>query len=367
MPFWDAVDAKSLAIILLALGAPIFVSLLLGLWLSKVAKSVGESHSLQPNTTFAHALRIPAFLFGTIAGLYFASVMIHERDVDWFVGSRWDSWVRILTTVSALIGFYVLYRLTIASIRFASLKAGRDANDLTLIRKVAAVFLGGLAVVTALNSMGVNIGPLLASLGVAGIAIALGLQETLGNWFAGITLALDKTFKPGDYVKLPTGEEGFVESVGWRSTRIKPNGESVIIVPNTKLTTNIVTNHYLPDTAVMVNIDAVVGFENDLQFVEKVLIEVGKQVIKTTEDADTDFVPIVRYKAFGESNIEFTVTLRAEDFDKSLLLKHEFLKAMHREFAQNGISINYPVRQILEIPALPEPTQPTQDRTGDVI
>lgn len=367
MPFWDAVDAKGLALILLALGGPIFLSLMLGIWLNRVAKSVGESLSLQPNTTFAHALRIPAILFGIIIGCYFSSVLTHERDIDWFVGSRWDNWIRILTTVSAVIGFYVLYRLINASMRFASLKAGRDANDLALIRKIAAVFLGGMAIVTTLNSMGVNIGPLLASLGVAGIAVALGLQETLGNWFAGITLALDKTFKPGDYVKLPTGEEGFVETVGWRSTRIKPYGESVIIVPNNKLTTNTVTNHYLPDSAVRVYVDAVVGFENDLQFVEKVLIEVGEQVTKTTDGADSEFVPIVRFKGFGESNIEFTVILRAEDFDKSFLLKHEFIKAMHREFARNGISINYPVRQILEIPALPEPSEPTQERTGDVI
>ncbi len=367
MPFWEALDAKSLALILVALCTPVFLAIIVNAWLTGIAKSVGENHGLAPNTTFAHALRLPVLIIGLIFGLYFASVLLHERDIDWFYGSRWDSWIRILSTVSILIGFYVLYRLIIAAMRFASLKAGRDVNDLLLIRKIAAVFLGGLAIVSALNSMGVNIGPLIASLGVAGIAVALGLQETLGNWFAGITLALDKTFKPGDYVKLPTGEEGFVESVGWRSTRIKPYGESVIIVPNNKLTTNTVTNHYLPDSAVRVYIDASLGFENDLEYAEQVLIEIGKSVTKTTEGADTEFEPIVRYKSFGESNIEFTVILRADDFDKSFLLKHEFIKAMHREFVNRGITINYPVRQILEIPPIPESPAPVQERTGDVI
>ena len=118
-------------------------------------------------------------------------------------------------------------------------------------RVTVRLLVGALAIITALESLGVPVAPLLTTLGVGSLAVALALQETLANFFAGLYLLADRPVRAGDYIKIndPQGEEGYVESIGWRSSRLRTLKNNTVIVPNQKLSQAILTNYHLPAAA----------------------------------------------------------------------------------------------------------------------
>jgi len=109
----------------------------------------------------------------------------------------------------------------------------------------ALVFLIGSLII--LQSLGVSIAPMLTALGVGGLAVALALQDTLSNLFAGLHIIAAQQVRPGDYVKLDTGEEGYLTDITWRNSTIRALPNNRIIVPNSKLASAIITNFFLPE------------------------------------------------------------------------------------------------------------------------
>ena len=119
--------------------------------------------------------------------------------------------------------------------------------------------IGALAIVTALQSLGVPVAPLLTTLGVGSLAVALALQDTLANFFAGLYLLADRPIGAGDYIKIHDGEEGYVETIGWRSSRLRTGTGNMVIVPNQKLSQAILINYHRPSTAVMMTMTITVA------------------------------------------------------------------------------------------------------------
>ncbi|MBI1977928.1 MAG: mechanosensitive ion channel family protein [Candidatus Omnitrophica bacterium] len=204
----------------------------------------------------------------------------------------------------------------------------------------------GLGLLIFLDMIGIPITPLLASLGVGSLAIGLALQDTLTNFFAGIYITIDKPVRVGDFVKIETGEEGYVTEVGWRATRIQMLPNNMVIVPNHKLITSILTNYYLPTRELAVLIQVGVHYDSNLKKVEEVTIDAARQVMKTVNGGIPEFDPFIRYHTFGDSSINFTVILRAREFVDQYLIKHEFIKALHERYQQEGIVIPFPIRTL---------------------
>jgi len=211
------------------------------------------------------------------------------------------------------------------------------------ITKTVIILIGFMIL---LNSLGIAITPLITTLGIGGVAVALGLQETLSNLFAGFHITLAKQVRVGDFVKLETGEEGYVEDIGWRSTKVRMLPNNIVLVPNSKLAQSILTNYYLPakDLAVLVQVG--VHYDSDLRHVEKVTCEVAKEVMKTVPGGIPEFDPFIRYHTFADFSINFTVILRAKEFVDNYLIKHEFIKRLHERYRKEGIIIPYPIRAI---------------------
>lgn len=204
----------------------------------------------------------------------------------------------------------------------------------------------GIGVLILLDQLGISITPLLASLGIGSLAVALALQDTLSNLFAGIYIAVDRPASVGDFIKLETGEEGFVAEVGWRSTRLRTLPNNVVVIPNSKLIGSIATNYYLPDREIAVLIQVGVHYASDLAQVERVTIDVGRDIMKTVSGAIASFEPFIRYHTFGDSSINFTVILRCREFVDNYLIKHEFIKRLHERYRSEGIVIPFPIRTL---------------------
>jgi small-conductance mechanosensitive channel len=217
----------------------------------------------------------------------------------------------------------------------------------SLTRNIAwgAVALMGLLV--ALNGLGVSITPMLTALGVGGLAVALALQEPLANFFAGLFITLAGQIRVGDYVRLDSGQEGYVADFGWRSTRLRMLANNLVIVPNAKLAQALVVNHHLPSRDLAVLVEVGVDYASDLDRVERVVTDVAHDVMATVPGGIAEFAPFVRFHTFNESSIDFTVILRAQEYVDQYLVKHEFIKRLHRRFGEEGIVIPFPIRTLV--------------------
>jgi small-conductance mechanosensitive channel len=198
-----------------------------------------------------------------------------------------------------------------------------------------------------LNGLGLSITPMLTALGVGGLAVALALQDTLANLFAGVYVTVAGQIRVGDYVRLDSGQEGYVVDIGWSSTRIRMLPNNLVLVPNAKLSQAIVINYYLPDRELAVLVEVGVDYDSDLAHVERVTCDVAKSTLQSVPGGVVEFDPFIRYHTFSDSSINFTVILRAREYVDQYLLKHEFIKRLHDRYRREGITIPFPIRTIV--------------------
>ncbi len=214
-----------------------------------------------------------------------------------------------------------------------------------------------IGILFLLESFGISISPLLTALGVGGLAVALALQDTLSNLFSGINILASKQIKMGDFVKLATGEEGQVVDMNWRNTTIKTPTESMVVVPNQKIASSVITNYAQPFAECSIAIPVGVSYDSDLAHVEKVTVAVAREILQEVAGGVGNFAPFVRYCSFAESSINFNVILRVRTVTDQHLIRHEFIKRLHTRYQQEGIIIPFPVRtvNIEPLPPRPEP------------
>ncbi len=211
------------------------------------------------------------------------------------------------------------------------------------LTKITTIVIG---ILMALQSVGISIAPILTALGVGGLAVALALQDTLANLFAGIHIILTRQIRRGDYIKLESGEEGFVEDINWRNTVIKTLPNNRVIVPNTKMASSILVNYDLPQNEMSVPVPVGVSYSSDLEKVERITLEVARDIQRSVEGAKRDFEPFIRFKEFGDSSINLVVILRAEDYTKQFVIRHEFIKRLKKRYDEEGIEIPFPQRDV---------------------
>ena len=251
-----------------------------------------------------------------------------------------------LILLFVLAGYLFLDRLMIEVLRRYSKKVEMVESSAGVIKTLYRVIILGFVLLIILDQLKITITPFLASLGVGGLVVALALQDTLSNFFAGIYIFFDKPIRIGDYIMLESGKEGYVAQIGWRNTRVRMLSNNILIVPNAKLISSHVTNFNLPETEMTVLVQVGVGYQSDLEKVERVTIDVAKQVLQEVEGGVKEFEPFIRYHAFGESSINFNVILRAREYGNQYLIIHEFIKRLHRRYHLEGIEIPFPIRTI---------------------
>ncbi|MBU2540507.1 MAG: mechanosensitive ion channel family protein [Candidatus Omnitrophica bacterium] len=248
------------------------------------------------------------------------------------------------TTVVAIVLF--LDRLLRNLIQAYSSKINILKTSGGVAQTFVRIIVLALGLLILLDSFGVSITPVLASLGIGSLAVALALQPTLENFFSGIQIVIDKSIKVGQFIKLDSGEEGYVQKIGWRSTWVRMLPNNIVVMPNKTLVNSKIVNYYYPDQEMAVLVQVGVHYESDLKHVEKVTMEVGEEIMKKVKGGVPEFKPFIRYHTFNDFSIDFTVILRCKEFVDNYLIKHEFIKRLHERYAKEGINIPYPIRAI---------------------
>ncbi|MFN3599327.1 MAG: mechanosensitive ion channel family protein [Aquificaceae bacterium] len=242
--------------------------------------------------------------------------------------------------------FLFLSRLLSNLLRIYLSRYQTDLPAASLLVQALKAAIMVVGIIIALDKIGIAITPILTALGVGGLAVALALRDTLENLFAGFHILASRQIKVGDYIKLSSGEEGFVEDITWRNTLLRHPSNNIIIVPNSKLSTSILTNFHMPQHELSVIIPVGVSYDSDLEKVERITLEVAREVQKEVESAVQDFEPLVRFFQFGDFSINFNVVLRAKDFPSQYLLRSEFIKRLKKRYEEEGIKIPFPVREV---------------------
>jgi small-conductance mechanosensitive channel len=215
------------------------------------------------------------------------------------------------------------------------------------VRYMSRVVFAGLGIIIVLDNLGVSLTAVWTTLGVGSVAIALALQDTLSNFFAGFYLRLDNPIHEGDYVKLDSGHEGYVAEMGWRSTRMRTLPNNIIVVPNSKLATAVVTNYSLPQPQMSLLISISVGYGSDPDLVERVLVEEARAAAGKVDGLLAEPAPFVRFiPGFGESSLDFTLICRVNTYVDQYLVQHELRKRILRRFRREGIEIPFPQRDV---------------------
>jgi len=324
--------------------AIIVAAFIIGLVLRKILFSRFKRWAKKTDThaddILINELNRPFILWCLLAGFYFA---LQAASLTGGLAEIGSKFIAVIAIASVTI---FLARLTIALLTMPSGKLKKFIPESTLTQSLAKIFIYVFGALIILNTLGISITPLLTAFGLGGLAVAMALQDTLSNLFAGFYTTLSRQVRVGDFIKLESGQEGYVVDIGWRATRVRMLPNNVVLIPNRKLAESVITNYYFPSQDLAVLVQVGVHYESDLEHVEKVTIEVGEEVMKKVQGGVPEFKPFIRYHTFADFSINFTVILRAQEFVDNYMVKHEFIKRLHKRYAKEGINIPYPIRAI---------------------
>ncbi|MFM8550729.1 MAG: mechanosensitive ion channel family protein [Nitrospiraceae bacterium] len=212
---------------------------------------------------------------------------------------------------------------------------------------VFKVSIWTMGLLVLLGSLGVSVTPILTALGVGGLAVALALQETLSNFFAGIHLLLSRPIRVGDFVKLETAQEGYVVDIGWRSTKLRTLQHNIVVVPNSKMAQSILINYSMPEQRLAMPITIGVSYDADPDQVERALLDEAQAAIGPIPGLLADPAPTVRFvPGFGDSSLNFTLTCHVREFEDQAIVQHELHKRILKRFRHDGIEIPFPHRTV---------------------
>ncbi len=334
--------------------------ILLGFLLVAFLVRMVWSSALKPfskhlNTSYCESIMLTTRRFAVLGlmltGLYWAAntldyLQVNEKPASLFEKAYSMVWVALIVWTA----LRLFNAATANHIRNAQTQGEVDrsiAHRTGLVRKIVNITVLVLGMLYVLRAAGVDIGPLIASGAVGGLAVALALQDTFSNLIAGFLMTVDRPFKVGDFIKLESGEEGFVEEIGWRNTKVRLLANNLVILPNSKMSQSMITNYYLPELGSSVLVPCGVSYDSDLQHVEEIAIEVAREVLQQVEGADKSWEPAVRWKEFGDSSINFVTVLRGGEIGDQIKLKSAFIKALHRRFSEEDIEIPFPIRTVI--------------------
>jgi small-conductance mechanosensitive channel len=289
------------------------------------------------DSVFLQAIRLPSMLWCPVLGLFVALELAE-------LPPRLAAQIHVVLESAIIMSITITVAGVLGSLVAAASERRAHAVGVTGLFQTSvrlAVLIVGVLVL--LSSLGIAITPVLTALGVGGLAVALALQDTLSNLFAGVQLLADKPIRIGDFIKLSLENiEGYVVDVGWRSTRIRMLSNNVVIVPNKRVTESVITNYDLGETRIAVPIRVRVAYDADPDHVEQVLVDETTRAVGQVPGLLGDPPPSARLiPGFGDYSLEFTVACQAQSFVDQYLVQHEVRKRLLRRLRAEGIKIPF--------------------------
>lgn len=292
----------------------------------------------------AHRLPLPAAI---LAGLLVSSLALGQLQAQ-FQPAAVELSRRILLVLAVLVGAWGILRVLRVILDRATVRRSRFQPAARVTRRVASAIIYALAFLTILAEFGVSVTPLLTGLGLAALAIGLALQETLANFFAGIWIQTEQPLSPGHYVKLEgqgQNVEGFVERVGWRTTRIRALAGNLIVLPNSKVAQAVVTDFTMPDPTLSVVMQFRFPFDVEPSKAMAILVEEAREAAKTTPGLLEDPAPFANATpGIGEYGIGYSLIIKVREFVDQWNAQTAVTTRVWTRLQKEGIRLLYPTR-----------------------
>lgn len=293
------------------------------------------------------AIKLPIRYLAIILG-FFYGVRYSELNFE-FKGFGLSDVFTIL--IILLIAFAIARTIKVALIWSAEKKRketkSRAADTLFIFfRKIINVLVYIVALVVILSQIGIEIGPLLAALGVAGIAIALGLQKTLENLFAAVFLVLDKNVNIGDFIELTGGVRGHITDISWRATTVTTLGQNTVIIPNSDFVNQTITSFDWPESPQYMTVSVGVAYDSDFEHVEKILYKIVRFVLQKEKIKLEENEPIIRFDELADSTVITKAIFKVEKATDEKRIRGLVNKEILLTFAKEKIEIPFPQRVI---------------------
>jgi len=219
----------------------------------------------------------------------------------------------------------------------------REKDVFPFVRNVVKVAIVLVFLVFVFHKLGFETGAIITGLGVGGLAVALALQDTLGNFFAGVHILMDKPFKEDDFIKLESGIEGTVKQIGWRTTRLVTQKRNEIIVPNSKLSNTILENYSSPTSFSGFFYEVGVDYKEDVVNVEKVILDALQKAAKKNGFIE-EGSEWVFFDKFGDFALNFKFGYRVKGYVNRFSALKDVNHELFYAFKKKGIGIPFPVR-----------------------
>lgn len=305
-------------------------------FIHRIANYISKKSKVEIDSTFIGGIHRPAWIIILIIGALMSVMWLNlDQRFNFIVNA-------ILRTLLIMAGVVVLGRLMKSICHQWRVKRRQGKRIIHMFENVGRVLVLLAAAALLLLVWRIDISPLLASAGIVGLAVALAAKDTLANFFGGINIFLDKPFTTGDYIIIESGERGVVVDIGVRSTLIRTRNDEQISIPNSILANSKIINESAPSPRYRVRIKVGVGYDSNLEQVEAALLNVtdSNQSISTYPESR------VRFRAFGDSSLEFELLCWTKTPADRGLVIHELNSAIFKEFKKKNISIPFPQRDV---------------------
>jgi small-conductance mechanosensitive channel len=349
---WAKYAAEIFAMVLAAAVLRLLGRLILGPWAGRLQKR--RKHLVE----LTERLLTPVLVIGVFSGAFHLLPMS-------------DKWLRILDRMfyvaMLVLGIYCVSKVALIVLdqwleKDESRKTLREPTEFAV-----RVIFAALGTMLLLENLGISLTSVWTTLGVGSVAIALALQDTLSNFFAGVYLRIDRPISLGDYIKLQSGEEGYVGERGWRSTRIQALSGHFIVIPNSKLATTILTNYSLPNTRLPISILFSVSMTSDLEGIEGILMEEANAAAGKIPGLPSDAAPSVQFAPnFGHNSLDFTLNCTVSSYVDQYSVQNELRKRIFHRFRSE--KIEFPVLQReVRVSGVPQPREPGANHANGAI
>jgi small-conductance mechanosensitive channel len=286
---------------------------------------------------------LPIILWSLILGLHLAtqnSPQIPRIYLKYLPRTLAVLWILSLTIATS--------RLAGNVVRFYGGRVMGAHSVTSITRKLAQIAVVMLGLASLLRVFNFSLTPVLTTLGVGGLAVALGLQDTLSNLFAGFYVSISGLVRIGDYLKLNTGEEGYITDINWRCTTMRGTTNNLVIIPNNKLGQAIYTNYNLPDQRIGMSVSFSVGYDSDVDKVQGILLAESLAAAGHVPGMLAEPEPTVLFSPGpGQSALVFQVNFSVDGFGAQYLAQSELRKRLYKRLKTEGITMPFPTQTII--------------------
>ncbi|MBM4168017.1 MAG: mechanosensitive ion channel family protein [Ignavibacteria bacterium] len=252
----------------------------------------------------------------------------------------------IVFVVFVIVVTGIVIRIADSSVKYAIENHAKRINTrinealLPLINRVLNIAIILIAVIIVLNHFGQDVSSLVVSLGVGSLAIALAAQDTLANMIAGFVIMMDRPFRVGDRIKLPSGEIGDVSEIGIRSTKILDFDNNVIVHPNAELIKSKIVNYSYPEEIIRVIVEVGVAYGTEIDKARYIMLDAARNHPNVLKDP----IPEVFVIDLAESSVNLRLVARTDDFRKKFLTETMLREQIYNAFRADGVEIPFPQR-----------------------